>query len=403
MKLGVFDEKGDNPYDKITYAEVDSLAMQALNLKAALKSAVLLKNDGVLPLDKSKLKTIGVIGPNANSRAALVGNYEGTSARYVTILEGIQDYVGDEVRVFASEGCHLYKQKTSNLALENNRLSEVQEICELSDVVIACLGLDATLEGEEGDTGNEYGSGDKPNLDLPGLQQELLETIINSGKPTVLVLLTGSAMAINFADAHAAAVLQGWYPGAQGGKAIARILFGEFSPEGKLPVTFYRSAEELPDFCDYNMKGRTYRYMANEALYPFGYGLSYTEFSFENVKASESNVTADGVTVSLTVHNKGKMAATETVQAYVKVCREDTPNAQLKGMKKVSLAAGEAKEVKLHLPKEAFGLFNEAGKLEVKKGEVCIYIGGQAPDSRSEKLTGQKVTKICLAVPEDIL
>ncbi|MCL2718255.1 MAG: glycoside hydrolase family 3 C-terminal domain-containing protein [Lachnospiraceae bacterium] len=401
MKLGVFDEKGKNPYDDITYDEVDSPAMRALNLKAALKSVVLLKNDGILPLDKSKLKTIGVIGPNANSRAALVGNYEGTSSRYITVLEGIQDYVGDDVRVLTSEGCHLYMPKTSNLALENNRLSEVQEICKLSDIVIACMGLDATLEGEEGDTGNEYGSGDKPNLDLPGLQQDILEEIIKSGKPTILVLLTGSAMAINFADEHAAAVLQGWYPGAQGGKAIAKILFGENSPEGKLPVTFYRSLDELPDFTDYNMKGRTYRYMTGDALYPFGYGLSYTDFAFEDVKALEENVTADGVNISLTVRNNGKIAAAETVQAYVKVCREGAPNFQLKGIKKVYLEAGEAKEVKIYLPKQAFGLFNEDGKLEIKKGEVCVYIGGQAPNRRSEELTGRKVTELRLAVLED--
>ena len=403
MKLGLFDEKGKNPYDSITYDVVDSPEMRALNLKAALKSVVLLKNDGILPLDKSKYKTIGVIGPNANSRAALVGNYEGTAGRYVTICEGIQDYVGDDVRILTSVGCHLYLPKTSNLAMENNCISEVQEICALSDIVIACLGLDATLEGEEGDTGNEYGSGDKPNLDLPGLQNTVLEEIIKSGKPTILVLLSGSAMAINFANEHCNAVLQGWYPGAQGGTAIAKILFGDYSPEGKLPVTFYRSLDDLPDFADYNMKGRTYRYMKGAALYPFGYGLSYSDFAFENVKAEEDSVTENGVNIILTLRNTGKMAAAEVVQAYVKVYREDAPNFQLKGFKKVYLEAGEAKEVKLFLKKEAFGLFNEDGKLEIKKGEVSIFIGGQAPNKRSEELTGRKVTEIKLTVHEDIV
>ncbi|MCL2051934.1 MAG: glycoside hydrolase family 3 C-terminal domain-containing protein [Lachnospiraceae bacterium] len=401
MKLGAFDEKGNNPYDSITYESVDSAAMKELNLKAATKSVVLLKNDGILPLDKTKLKTIGVIGPNANSRAALVGNYEGTSSRYITILEGIQDYVGDDVRVFTSEGCHLYKPKTSNLALENNRISEVKEICKLSDVVIACLGLDATLEGEEGDTGNEYGSGDKPNLDLPGLQNEVLAEIIKSGKPAILVLLTGSAMAINFADEHANAILQGWYPGAQGGKAIARILFGEANPEGKLPVTFYRSLKELPAFTDYNMKGRTYRYMTCDALYPFGYGLSYTEFAFENIKALEESVTSVGLNISLTVRNIGKMAGGETVQAYVKICGKNAPHFQLKGIKKVSLEPGEAKEVKLFLPREAFGLYNEEGELVINKGEVSVFIGGQAPNKRSEELTGKKAYELRLSVLEE--
>jgi beta-glucosidase len=393
MKLGVFDEPGNNPFDKITYDEVDSPAMRELNLQAALKSIVLLKNDGLLPLDKTKLKTIGVVGPNANSRAALVGNYEGTAARYITILEGIQDYVGDEVRVLTSEGCHLYKDKVAKLSDGNDRISEVQEICRISDVIVACLGLDATLEGEEGDTGNEYGSGDKPNLDLPGLQSKVLEEIVKSGKPAILILLTGSAMALNFADEHMSAVIQGWYPGAQGGKAMAQILFGANSPEGKLPVTFYRSLDDLPDFSDYNMKGRTYRYMTYDALYPFGYGLSYTDFSYEDVKVSADVVTENGVEISAVVRNDGKVKATETVQIYVKICREGTPNAQLKGIRKINLNPGEAKEVKIHLPREAFGLYNEDGVLEID-GDACIYVGGQAPDKRSAELTGRKCIEL---------
>jgi beta-glucosidase len=397
MKLGVFDYKGDNPYDKITYDIVDGEAMRELNLKAALKSAVLLKNEGLLPLNKEKIKTIGVIGPNANSRAALVGNYEGTAARYITVLEGIQDYLGDEVRVLTSEGCHLYKEKLSGLSAGPDRLAEVREICRLSDVVVVCLGLDATLEGEEGDTGNEYGSGDKPSLDLPRVQQEVLELVVDSGTPALLILLTGSAMAINYADENIAAIIQGWYPGAQGGKALAQIIFGEHSPEGKLPVTFYRSSEELPDFTDYNMNGRTYRYMQNEALYPFGYGLSYTRFAYENVRAKEGEITEEGVTITMTVKNTGRMAAAETVQAYVKVCREGTPNAQLKGIKKVWLAAGESAEVALHLPSAAFGLYNTEGVFEIAYSGVEVYVGGHAPDKRSAALTEQEVAKLIFA------
>lgn len=403
MKLGVFDKKGDNPYDSITYDVVDSFEMQKLNLKAALKSVVLLKNDGLLPLKPtaSNIKTIGVIGPNANSRAALVGNYVGTASRYITVLEGIQDYVGsnfDGIRIMASEGCHLYKEKTENLSDGNDRISEVKEICRLSDVVIACMGLDATLEGEEGDTGNEYGSGDKPNLNLPGLQQDVLEVIAASNKPVILVVLAGSAMALNFAEENIAAIIQGWYPGAQGGKALAQIIFGDFSPEGKLPVTFYRDLNELPDFTDYNMQNRTYRYMKGKALYPFGYGLSYSDFSYEDVKIAEDNLTAAGADISLTVRNTGKITAAETVQAYVKICREGTPNPQLKGIRKVTLSPGEATEVKIHLPKEAFGLYNNDGIMEIQ-GKAEIYIGGQAPDLRSEELTGKKVTKLTLNLP----
>lgn len=277
MKLGVFDEKGANPYDNIPYTVVDSPKMRRMNEQVAERCVVLLKNENqTLPLQKDKIRTIGVIGPNADNRRALVGNYEGTASRYVTVLEGIQDYVGDDVRVLYSEGCHLYKDRTSGLAQENDRASEVRGVCRESDVVIAVMGLDASLEGEEGDTGNEYGSGDKPNLDLPGLQRDILKIAKESGKPVILVLLTGSAMAVTWEDENLDAIVQGWYPGAQGGAAIARILFGDANPEGRLPVTFYRTAEELPAFEDYSMKGRTYRYMKQDALYPFGYGLSYT-------------------------------------------------------------------------------------------------------------------------------
>jgi len=403
MKLGVFDEKKENPFDKIPYSVVDSAPMQALNREAAEKCVVLLKNDNnLLPLDKSKLKTVGVIGPNANNRRALVGNYEGTASRYWTVLEGIQNYLGEDVRVMTSEGCHLCHVKSQNLAVEDDRLSEVKGVCDESDVIIAVMGLDSGLEGEEGDEGNEFASGDKPNLNLPGLQQHILETIYASGKPVVLILLSGSALAVNWADEHIPAIIQGWYPGAQGGRAIADILFGEKNPEGKLPVTFYRSTDELPEFTDYSMKGRTYRYMKSEALYPFGYGLSYTTFAYSNVAVSSSQVGEDGVDVTATVTNTGKLAGGETVQVYVKVCRENTPNAQLKGIRKLHLKAGESVQVALHLPKEAFGLYDEDGVLQIAEGDVKVYVGGQAPDARSEKLTGNKVTELALSIPKKL-
>lgn len=403
MKLGVFDEKKENPYDNIPYSVVDSAPMQELNREAAARCIVLLKNENrILPLDKTKLKTVGVIGPNANNRKALVGNYEGTAARYYTVLEGIQEYLGDDVRVMTSDGCHLCYPKMQGLSVDNDRISEVKGVCECSDVVIACMGLDSSLEGEEGDQGNEFASGDKPNLNLPGIQQEVLETIYACGKPVILVLMSGSALAVNWADEHIPAILQGWYPGAQGGRAIADILFGERSPEGKLPVTFYRSTKELPAFTDYSMKGRTYRYMTEEALYPFGYGLSYTEFLYDEVAVDRENVGPEGVNISAVVTNTGSMAGSETVQVYVKICREGTPNAQLKGICKLRLEPGEAAPVKLHLPAEAFGLYDEDGVLCILQGKAQVYIGGQAPDTRSEKLTGHKVTGLVLDIPEDI-
>ena len=395
MKLGVLDKKEENPFDKIPYTVVDSEEMRKLNREVARRSVVLLKNENhILPLDKKKLHTIGVIGPNADSRKALVGNYEGTSSRYITVLEGIEDYVGENVRVLYSEGCHLYRDRTSNLAMEHDRDSEVRAVCEASDVVIAVVGLDATLEGEEGDTGNEYGSGDKPNLNLPGLQPDIIHIAKESGKPVIVVLLAGSAMALSWEDEHVDAILDGFYPGAQGGAAIAEILFGGANPEGKLPITFYQTTEELPEFTDYAMKGRTYRYMENEALYPFGYGLSYTTYAYGNLECVKPFDAQDGITLQVTVTNTGDREGTETLQVYVKAKREGTPNPQLKYVKKITLKPGESVTEEIHLSPEAFMLYDEKGNFTLEKGAYDIFVGGCQPDARSAALTGNAPQKL---------
>ena len=395
MKLGVLDKKEENPFDKIPYTVVDSEEMRKLNREVARRSVVLLKNENhILPLDKKKLHTIGVIGPNADSRKALVGNYEGTSSRYITVLEGIEDYVGENVRVLYSEGCHLYRDRTSNLAMEHDRDSEVRAVCEASDVVIAVVGLDATLEGEEGDTGNEYGSGDKPNLNLPGLQPDIIRIAKESGKPVIVVLLAGSAMALSWEDEHVDAILDGFSPGAQGGAAIAEILFGGANPEGKLPITFYQTTEELPEFTDYAMKGRTYRYMENEALYPFGYGLSYTTYAYGNLECVKPFDAQDGITLQVTVTNTGDREGTETLQVYVKAKREGTPNPQLKYVKKITLKPGESVTEEIHLSPEAFMLYDEKGNFTLEKGAYDIFVGGCQPDARSAALTGNAPQKL---------
>lgn len=395
MKLGLFDPQEQVPFSSIDYGVVDCKKHRELNERAAKKSVVLLKNENaVLPLNKTAVRTIGVIGPNANNRKALVGNYEGTASEYITILEGIQAYVGDEVRVLYSEGCHLCKDRIQGLSQGNDRMSEVRAVADASDVIIACMGLDASLEGEEGDEGNEFASGDKPGLNLPGLQEEVLRELVKSGKPVVLVLLSGSALAVPYADEHIPAILQGWYPGARGGKAIADILFGESSPEGKLPVTFYRTTEELPDFKDYSMKNRTYRYMKQEALYPFGYGLSYTDFDVTGTEISAETIDKGGqITVSATLKNSGKMEGAETVQVYIHACMEDAPNYQLKALKKVSLKPGEEQTVSLTLADGDFGLYNEDGVKVLNACDYEVYVGTSQPDPRSVKLLGREPVK----------
>ncbi|MCM1245057.1 MAG: glycoside hydrolase family 3 C-terminal domain-containing protein [Roseburia sp.] len=395
MKLGLFDPQEKVPYNVIDYRVVDCEEHKRLNEEAARKSAVLLKNEkNLLPLDLSGIKTIGVVGPNANNRKALVGNYEGTASEYITILEGIQRFVGEDVRVMYSEGCHLCKDRIQGLSQGNDRMSEVRAVAEASDVIIACLGLDASLEGEEGDEGNEFASGDKPNLELPGLQEEVLKELVKSGKPVVLVLLSGSALAVPYADEHVPAILQGWYPGARGGKAIAELLFGRHCPEGKLPVTFYRTTEELPDFKDYSMKNRTYRYMKQEALYPFGYGLSYTKFALSGTELSSDSIEEGGsIAIRTSIRNTGETAGSETIQVYIRACVEDAPNYQLKALKKVSLKPGETKEVTLALRAEDFALYNKEGVKILNACEHEVYVGTFQPDRRSVKLTGTEPEK----------
>lgn len=397
MKLGMFDGE-KTAFDNITMAEVDSKAHRKLNLDTSAKTLVLLKNDGILPLDKSKIRTVGVIGPNADSRRALVGNYEGTASRYVTVLEGLEDYLGDDVDFRYSEGCHLVKDRLSGLSTGDDRISEVKSVCEDSDVIFVALGLDAGVEGEEGDAGNEFASGDKIDLKLPGLQQEVLDVAISSGKPVILLLLVGSALAVD--DSGINAVIQCWYPGAMGGRAIAETVFGDRNFEGKLPVTFYRTTAELPDFTDYAMKGRTYRYMTGEALYPFGYGLSYTSFEYSNVKADKTVADDDGITIDMDVTNKGNVDGRETVQVYVKVNGvENAPNYQLKGFKKVAVKAGGTEHVSITLSKDSFGLFDTDGKFVIPSGKAIVYVGGQQPDARSEQLLGRKVTQMEITIP----
>ena len=404
FKLGMFDPEDKVPYNRIDHTQVDSPAMQELNLRVAEKILVLLKNkDNILPLDANALKTIAVVGPNADNRKALVGNYEGTASRYFTVLDGLHEYLGDKVEIRYSQGCHLYADKIHSLSQEGELISEVKGMCAESDVVICCLGLDAGLEGEEGDQGNQFASGDKPSLALPGHQEEVLRACLDSGKPVIVVVLSGSALALNTADQEAAAVLQAWYPGAQGGLAVARALFGEVNPQGKLPVTFYHSDEDLPSFTDYAMKGRTYRYMEKEALYPFGYGLSYTRFAFKDAALSAQTAGPDGVDLSVTVRNEGSRAGIETVQVYVKAERPGTPNAQLKGLAKVDLAPGEERRVTLHLPLEALALCNEEGVCEVLPGDYTLWVGGSQPDARSITLAGQAPLRLALRQVEKVV
>ena len=394
--LGMFDK---TEYDSIPFTVVECDEHQKVASRAAAESIVLLKNDGLLPLDKTKLKTIGVVGPNADSRIALQGNYHGTSSRFVTVLEGIEDKVEGSARVLYSEGCDLWKPNLSNLSDQDypDRLSEVQTIADYADVMVVVVGLDENLEGEEGDAGNQFASGDKVNLELPIPQRQLLNSALACGKPTIVINMSGSSINLGVAQDKAAAVIQAWYPGAKGGRDVADILFGDVSPSGKLPVTFYKSADDLPDFKDYSMKNRTYRYFEGTPLYPFGYGLTYGKCSAKDVDVElvkDDKGEFAGAKVTATVVNEGKRDTDEVVQIYIKDTGFELaiPNPSLCGFKRVHLTAGEEKKVVVDIDRKAFTSVDEEGVRDLFSKNFTIYAGTSQPDKRSEELTGVKCT-----------
>lgn len=327
FRLGMFDD--DCPYDKITMDVVESPEHIALNREMARQSMVLLKNDGILPLKGTE--TIAVIGPNADSKSILLGNYNGTPSQYTTLLRGIQEAASGKVNYAA--GCHLYQEETPGDWREHP-LREAVLTAKRSDVVVLCLGLDPSLEGEEGDAYNGFASGDKLDLELPASQKVLYEEIVKTGKPIIFVNVSGSCVSLVRQDHDCNAVLQCFYPGAEGGHALADILFGKVSPSGRLPVTFYKSVDDLPEFTDYSMENRTYRFFKGEPLYPFGYGLSYTTFEEKWLDDNTFEVT-----------NTGKMDSWHTVLKF-----EQIPHPTLTGFAKAWIPAGQ--KITLQIPKD---------------------------------------------------
>lgn len=397
--LGLFD---GSEYDNIPYEAVECREHVQEALNVARKSCVLLKNDGVLPLNKDQLKTIGVVGPNADSRSALIGNYHGTSSRYITVLEGIQDEVGDDVRVLYSQGCHLYKDRVESLAWEQDRISEAVTVAEHSDVVIVCVGLDETLEGEQGDTGNSYASGDKKDLHLPKSQEELIEKVTAVGKPTIVVLMAGSSIDLNYAQENCSGILLAWYPGARGGKAVADLLFGRVSPSGKLPITFYKDLEGMPEFTDYSMKNRTYRYMEKEALYPFGYGLTYGDAWVTGAELEDQVTKESDIKLKIRVENQGDRDTEEVVQVYIKDMDSEwaVRNYSLCGFQRVFLKAKEQKVLSMKIKNSAMSAVDDKGEIYIDGRHFKLFVGVSQPDERSRSLTGHSSAEVDFSIAE---
>lgn len=521
MELGMFDPPAIVPYSKITLAENDTEEHRQLALKAAREALVLLKNsDHLLPL-ASKYKTIAVIGPNADSVDPLVGNYNGTPSKPVTILGGLRKRFGEDHVIYAqgssltgppvepvpgdvlkndsgqpgltakyykgtmragtagqeetpvisrtdasinfswrdgagpelkqdfsvewtgtltvattgdyligftgTDAFHFWldnhligqswysdtsKTRLKTLHLEAGHAyaikidcsqegsaglarlvwhrpgetADYSEAVQKADLIVAVLGLAGELEGEEMPISIPgFSGGDRTSIDLPQAQRDLLQKLVASGKPVVLVLMNGSALGVNWADQHVHSILEAWYPGEEGGTAVAEALAGDFSPGGKLPLTFYKSVDQIPPFDDYDMKGRTYRYFTGEPLYPFGYGLSYTNFEYSNLTLDKNSVAAsDDVTASVDVKNIGSMASDEVVEVYLTHPGvKGAPIRALAGFERVHLEAGQTQKVQVKIPNRNLSYVDEAGTRRITPGTVQVWVGGGQPVGRA--------------------
>jgi len=410
FKLGMFDPEDEVPFNQIPFKVNDSKENRKLARETARQSIVMLKNkDDILPLNKEELDSIAVIGPNADSRPVLIGNYSGKASKYVTIVDGIHNAVDDQTRVYYAEGCDL---RTTEPSFWGNQpdagFAEAVSTAEKSDVVIMCLGISPELEGEEGAVANSDGGGDKVDLKLPGMQEELLAAVAETGKAIIAVITNGSPVELNSVDQKAAAVLEAWYPGEEGGNAIADILFGDYNPSAKLPITFVSSMNQLPDFSDYSMENRTYRFMESDPLYPFGFGLSYTDFEYSELKLSKETFSANSemeITVEITIKNTGKVKGADIAQLYLKDLESSVPipKYELKGFQKVELNPGEKKKIEFILTPRDFALINKDGRVLLEPGKFQIFVGGSQPDHYSQKLNKKEVIEIEVEVKGKIV
>lgn len=377
----------ETPWDQLDFQDVDTPDAASLNYRAAAEGMVLLKNDGILPLDQKKIHSIGVIGPNADSTVVLQGNYHGTASHFVTVMEGMRKAFLD-TRLYYASGSDVVNPRTERLAREYDRVSESCVVARASDVVVLCVGLDERYEGEAHhiSTGECIG-GDKEDLHFPETQRKLIDAVLDCGTPVVLCCMAGSCMDLSpYAD-RAAAVIQTWYPGAEGGQVLADILAGKTAPSGKLPVTFYGGDYEIPDFTDYSLKNRTYRYVEQGVLYPFGYGLTYGRA--EVISAAYDS---ESKKVSYEIVNHSDRAVEETVQVYKKnrTSKWEVRNTVLCGFAKVCLAPGETRQGEIQLDEYAFTVVNDQGKRVQDGSDYLLYVGTHGPDKRSEELTGTK-------------
>jgi beta-glucosidase len=395
FRLGLFDPPSKVKYSNISASDYNSEANRKLAREVAQQSIVLLKNEnGILPFS-GKIKNIVVVGPYANDTSVLLGNYNGIPSQPVTLLEGIRKRAAKNAKVVYSQGVERPEIQAlnggNNLPESNPLFAKAITAAKNADVVVFAGGISPNLEGEEMDVKVPgFAAGDRTDLELPKSQLQLLEALKTLGKPIILVLTNGSALAINWAKENANAIVETWYPGEEGGNALADVLFGDYNPAGRLPVTFYKSVNDLPAFEDYSMAGRTYKYFGGEALYAFGYGLSYTSFEYKSSKPKASSyLTNDTITLSITVSNTGKYDGDEVVQVYTKQ-PEELKNQAIKSLvafQRVHFIKGETKEVNIQIPVSRLRHFDlNINNYSVAKGNFELLIGSASDDIRLKEM-----------------
>lgn len=386
FKLGILDPIGSVSFDTIGPGWIRHPEHVALSLEAAEKSLVLLKNkDNTLPVDPN-VGGVFVTGPTATHVQSLLANYYGVSEDLKTILEGIIANTSPQTNVSYSQGALLDEPKRNPIDWFSGNAAE-------AEVTIACVGISQLIEGEEGESIMSRHKGDRVNIGLPDNQMDFLRNIRSKAKKLVVVITAGSAMAIPEVYEMADALIYAWYPGEQGGLAVGNVIFGKTNPSGKLPVTFVKSIDDLPPYEDYDMTNRTYRYMEVDPLFPFGFGLSYTDFEFSNLEIDKTAITSnENVQVTVDVQNTGDFFGEEVIQLYITDDEASTitPKHALKGFQRVALDPGEQKKISFILTPQAFSLVRDDGSSVVEPGSFTVSIGSSTPSKRSMELGAPK-------------
>jgi beta-glucosidase len=387
FRLGMFDPPAMVPWSKITISDDDTPEHRALALKVAEESIVLLKNNGVLPLDRTKIKHIAVIGPNADATNMLLGNYQGKVSSAVTLLQGIKQAAGTDMEVTYVRGCPLAIRANNANAPTPESTGKAVAAAQAADVVIFVGGIDSSLEKEEGNVPFQgFDGGDRTQIELPPPQEDLLKALYATGKPMVFVNCSGSAMAVPWEAEHLPAIVQAWYPGEEGGRAVAEVLFGDVNPAARLPITFYRSTSDLPSFEDYSMSNRTYRYFGGKPLFAFGHGLSYTKFDYTKAKLNgKSFEDDDTLKLSFTVKNIGKRDGDEVAQVYFRHLDSSAPQPRLAlcGFTRLHVARDGSAAATVEVPAKRFRYWDTAKQqYVVESGKYELLIGAASDDIR---------------------